>query len=98
MSWKLITEVFPLLLQGRGKTTLLSVLRNPGAPLPENVSTVGVNVAEWVIPGTSLPPKKRGSATPQQLRVSGLGSRKRPNKAPESWHASSSWQALLMKR
>jgi leucine-rich repeat kinase 1 len=34
-------------LQGRGKTTLLSVLRNPTAPLPGNVSTVGVEVVEW---------------------------------------------------
>ena len=36
-------------LQGRGKTTLLSVLRDPTAPLPENISTVGVNVADWVV-------------------------------------------------
>lgn len=36
-------------LQGRGKTTLLSVLRNPNSPLPENVSTVGVVVNDWVI-------------------------------------------------
>lgn len=34
-------------LQGRGKTTLLSVLRNPSAQLPGNISTVGVEVAEW---------------------------------------------------
>ena len=37
-------------LQGRGKTTLLSVLRNPRSPLPDNVSTVGVVMAEWVVP------------------------------------------------
>lgn len=37
-------------LQGRGKTTLLSVLRTPNAPLPENVSTVGVVVNEWAVP------------------------------------------------
>ena len=37
-------------LQGRGKTTLLSVLKDIGAPLPPNVSTVGVNVSEWVVP------------------------------------------------
>ena len=36
-------------LQGRGKTTLLSVLRDPTASLPENISTVGVNVADWVV-------------------------------------------------
>ena len=36
-------------LQGRGKTTLLSVLRNPTAPLPGNVSTVGVEVADWTL-------------------------------------------------
>jgi hypothetical protein len=36
-------------LQGRGKTTLLSVLRTPGGPLPENVSTVGVVVNEWAV-------------------------------------------------
>ena len=36
-------------LQGRGKTTLISVLRNPSAPLPGNVSTVGVEVAEWTL-------------------------------------------------
>eukprot|EP00731_Ephydatia_muelleri_P005646 Em0002g1822a len=36
-------------LQGRGKTTLLSVLRDPSASLPENISTVGVNVADWVV-------------------------------------------------
>ena len=37
-------------LQGRGKTTLLSVLRNPRSSLPNNVSTVGVVMAEWVVP------------------------------------------------
>ena len=37
-------------LQGRGKTTLVSVLRNPSAQLPDNVSTVGVEVAEWTLP------------------------------------------------
>lgn len=36
-------------LQGRGKTTLLSVLRTPNSPLPENVSTVGVVVNDWVV-------------------------------------------------
>ena len=35
--------------QGRGKSTLISVLRNPSAPLPSNISTVGVDVAEWVM-------------------------------------------------
>lgn len=36
-------------LQGRGKTTLISVLRSPNSPLPENVSTVGVVVKDWVL-------------------------------------------------
>ena len=36
-------------LQGRGKTTLLSVLRNPSCSLPENVSTVGVVVNDWTV-------------------------------------------------
>ncbi len=36
-------------LQGRGKTTILSVLRSPGGPLPPNVSTVGVVVNDWTV-------------------------------------------------
>ncbi len=36
-------------LQGRGKTTLLSVFRTPHSPLPDNVSTVGVVVNEWAV-------------------------------------------------
>ena len=55
-------------LQGRGKTTLLSVLRDPQAPLPSNVSTVGVNVAEWVVsPPVQTMKKYKASA------VSGKG-------------------------
>lgn len=36
-----------LAVQGRGKTTLLSVLRDKGGSLPENISTVGVVVNKW---------------------------------------------------
>ena len=57
--------------QGRGKTTLISVLRTPSAPLPSNVSTVGVEVAEWTL---SPPPHvMRGIKKGQPLqRVSTL--------------------------
>ena len=52
-------------LQGRGKTTLLSVVRNPNSPLPENVSTVGVVVNEWVV---SPPVSNRGKKHNQKVR------------------------------
>lgn len=55
------------LAQGRGKTTLLSVLRNPSSALPENVSTVGVEVAEWVVHPPAVMKKKGGSTS---VRVS----------------------------
>ena len=55
--------------QGRGKTTLLSVLRTPSAPLPENVSTVGVNVAEWVVHPPPQVAKKKGAGPPQRVRT-----------------------------
>lgn len=51
------------LAQGRGKTTLLSVLRNPSSSLPENVSTVGVEVAEWVVHPPAVVKKKGGSTS-----------------------------------
>lgn len=51
------------LAQGRGKTTLLSVLRNPSSALPENVSTVGVEVAEWVVHPPAVVKKKGGSTS-----------------------------------
>lgn len=38
-----------MIVQGRGKTTLLSVLRDPGTALPPNVSTVGVSVHKWTV-------------------------------------------------
>ena len=53
-------------LQGRGKTTLLSVLRDPTAPLPENISTVGVNVADWVV---KAPPEVIKKTKGSNLRV-----------------------------
>lgn len=58
-------------LQGRGKTTLLSVLRNPSAHLPENVSTVGVEVAEWVVspPPHVLKQRKAGPLQRHQMDV-----------------------------
>ena len=56
-------------LQGRGKTTLLSVLRTPNSPLPENVSTVGVVVNEWVVSPPAAITKRRG----QQQKVSKYG-------------------------
>ena len=37
----------PNCMQGRGKTTLLSVLRDRGSTLPDNISTVGVVVNKW---------------------------------------------------
>ena len=49
-------------LQGRGKTTLLSVLRDPSAPLPENISTVGVNVADWVVKAPEVLKKQKGGS------------------------------------
>ena len=53
-------------LQGRGKTTLLSVLRNPSSPLPANVSTVGVVMAEWVVPPPAYVVKaKKGQVPPR---------------------------------
>jgi len=55
-------------LQGRGKTTLLSVLRTPSSPLPDNVSTVGVVVNEWVVSPPSYNTKKRGQAQ-QKVKV-----------------------------
>ena len=57
-------------LQGRGKTTLLSVLRNPRSPLPDNVSTVGVVMAQWVVP----PPTNYRRGLRQQVpsRVSAI--------------------------
>lgn len=46
-------------LQGRGKTTLLSVLRTPNSPLPANVSTVGVVVNEWIVQPPAAPKGKK---------------------------------------
>ena len=59
-------------LQGRGKTTLLSVLRDPTAPLPENISTVGVNVADWVV---KAPPEviKRFKGVTSRVSTGGGG-------------------------
>ena len=56
-------------LQGRGKTTLISVLRQPKAPLPENISTVGVNMADWVV---KAPPEVVKSCKVMDSRVSSL--------------------------
>eukprot|EP00731_Ephydatia_muelleri_P016582 Em0009g1006a len=57
-------------LQGRGKTTLLSVLRDISAPLPPNVSTVGVNVSEWVVPPTpAIARKYRGTYAREAMEV-----------------------------
>ena len=50
-------------LQGRGKTTLLSVLRSPNSPLPEDVSTVGVVMHDWAVsPPTSNTKGRRAQA------------------------------------
>lgn len=58
------------LTKGRGKTTLLSVLRSPGSALPDNVSTVGVEVAEWVVhPPAHLTKKKGGGGSSQRVRL-----------------------------
>ncbi len=59
-------------LQGRGKTTLLSVLRTPNQPLPENVSTVGVVVNDWVI-GPPLATKKKKQDKVRKGSVEGGG-------------------------
>ena len=52
-------------LQGRGKTSLLARLR--GDPLPQNVSTVGVKVNEWV-----LGPEQNSSRFGRSLRALSL--------------------------
>lgn len=52
-------------LQGRGKTTLLSVLRTPNSPLPDNVSTVGVVVNDWVV----QPPVASGKGKKSNQKV-----------------------------
>ena len=54
-------------LQGRGKTTLLSVLRNPNSPLPANVSTVGVVMAEWVVPPPAYIMKAKKGQVPARV-------------------------------
>ena len=54
-------------LQGRGKTTLLSVLRNPTSPLPANVSTVGVVMAEWVVPPPAYVVKAKKGQVPTRV-------------------------------
>ena len=54
-------------LQGRGKTTLLSVLRNPSSPLPPNVSTVGVVMAEWVVPPPAYVMKAKKGQVPARV-------------------------------
>ena len=54
-------------LQGRGKTTLLSVLRNPSSPLPPNVSTVGVVMAEWVVPPPAYVVKAKKGQVPARV-------------------------------
>ena len=51
-------------LQGRGKTTLLSVLKDIGAPLPPNVSTVGVNMSKWVLTSPNIKTRGRNNAAP----------------------------------
>ena len=57
-------------LQGRGKTTLLSVLRNPNQPLPANVSTVGVVVADWTVGPPAQVKTRRGGGGAVNVRVS----------------------------
>lgn len=39
------------------------MLRNPSSALPENVSTVGVEVAEWVVHPPAVVKKKGGSTS-----------------------------------
>jgi len=56
--------------QGRGKTTLLSVLKNPSSSLPPNVSTVGVVVSDWTVhPPPGAQKKKATGATGLSQKV-----------------------------
>ena len=57
-------------LQGRGKTTLLSVLRDINAPLPPNVSTVGVNMSKWALASPNVPKAKGKGSIAAQPKVS----------------------------